>query len=236
MIYVKGGTCRINAGDTNTISVPLDGCENDVTSWDDWTLYCFGKIIRDNTDEEAEFQKFSGTGIVTSGDNALIDLVYEDTFEHRGKTILCEIRGENITTGVGATFNKGFSVVVGKSIVQHTDASIDIYTSSPPSAPLEIVETTPITGASLVHPVTARDVLHEVTPDDTIAALTWPLVASELVKGRSYSLASTETITALTITFAGEVRGTLPTTAEPNAVYSLVCISATGDGIIRVIA
>ena len=146
MITVKGGYCKINAGDTNIISVPLDDCENEVTSWADWNLYAFFKLNEDDTDEEAVIQKITGTGITTDGDNAIIEFVYPDTVEQRGVKLLADIRGENIITGAAATFNKGFTVEVGKTIVQHTEATIPIYTTTPAQFADEVYYTPDITG------------------------------------------------------------------------------------------
>ena len=233
MTYVRNGTVDTNAGDSDTLSVQLAKPGVAAAWWAAADLFFTAKLDRDDTDEAAVIQKFTGLGITESAAVASIAFVPFDTVEQEGVTLYCDIRGADPTTGERHT-GASWTWKVNKPITKSTDPSIPIYITQPGVGVSVVVETSPATGATLVNRDTTKDIHHEVTSAAPIAALTWPLPAvATMIKGRVYSFASSQTITALTVSFAGTIRGTALTAAVADQLYAYLCISTTGSGIVR---
>lgn len=233
MLPVTNGFLTSTAGDSETISVPLYKRGVDPSFWATANLIFSAKLSKDDTDEAAVIQKFTGSGITEADAVAFLEFVPFDTVEQESVTLYCDVRGEDPSDGTRHT-GANWDWKLSKPNTKHTDASIDIFTTEPYFGASAIVQTTPLTGETLVNPTTTKDIHHEVTPAADIAALTWPLpAAADMIPGRVYSLASSHAITALTISFAGTVRGTTLAAVVANQLYSFICISNTGTGIVR---
>ncbi len=132
MRTVSNGLLRSAAGDSEEIAFRLHKPGLTVADWSAYNVYCFGKLDPDDTDEAAVFQKTTGAGLTVDDGISVIDIVPVDTVERPLTTIYVGYRAEHIETGARHTFD-GFVWQLGQAIVQHTDASIPIYTSTPPT-------------------------------------------------------------------------------------------------------
>jgi len=117
--------------DSKTLEIPLAWESSPFVAGTAWALIFTAKHDADDEDAAAAFQKASGAGITTSGSNAFVAIVPDDTDGLESSTLYCDVRAQHADDGRRRTVWQGRIRLI-KDITRETTTSIPVHTTGSP--------------------------------------------------------------------------------------------------------
>jgi hypothetical protein len=124
--------------DTKTHTIPMEWEEAAFTPGGDWELVFTAKRKATDTDAEAVFQKTTGAGITVTGSTAYVQVLPEDTDGLSPISLICDIQARNPTTNAFRTVWMD-RIKIGQDVTHQSAATLPIFTRTPPSNGLVVL-------------------------------------------------------------------------------------------------